>query len=403
MWDPQLGLFGGYVTFAGPAYNPTASISYNSGNKYIESGQAFFVHSSGLAGTLIFKEPSKVDGSNLVTRPVSVGKQLRTNLYVINTGNTHLYDGVIAEFDAAYSNAVDAMDAIKLVNFGENLGIQVADKKLSVERRTELSDRDTIFFNLSQVRVKNYQFEFIAENIGQPGLTGFLEDNYLHTSSIVNMDGTTKVDFNVINDPGSYAADRFRLVFKQTGPVPVTFTSVRASKHNKDILVEWSVENELNIQHYEVEKSADGRNFTKVNEQLARGSGSASIQYNWLDTNPFDGDNFYRIRSVGINSDMKLSQIVKVSLQKQSSVITIFPNPVQEDGIIYVSLANKQAGNYKVSLVNSEGQAMMMKTLNHGGGSSVYAITIDKHIAHGNYLLNVSGDDGNSLTFKVVY
>ena len=295
------------------------------------------------------------------------------------------------------------MDAIKLVNFGENLGIKVLDKKLSVERRSALSAADTIFYNLSQVRVQHYQFEFIAENINQPGFIGFLEDNYLHTSTVVNMEGTTKVDFDVINDPGSYAADRFRLVFKQLGPVPVTFTSVRANKQHKDILVEWKVENELNIHHYDVEKSADGRNFSKVNEQAARGTGSGAVQYNWLDTNPFDGDNFYRIRSVGMNGDLKLSQVVKVNMQKSISGITVFPNPVQEDGIIYVSLANKPVSNYNISLVNTEGQTIMNRTVNHGGGSSVYSITLEKYIAHGNYLLRITGDDDINQTFKIVY
>ena len=404
MWDPQLGTLGGYQTFSGSAPTPGGG-SYGSGNLYIESGQAFFVKSSGLAGTLSFPENSKVDGSNLVARPASSGKQLRTNLYLTTGGANNLYDGGLSEFDGSYSTGVNEMeDAIKLSNFGENIGIKKANKLLSVERMPELTITDTIFYALNHLRIQNYRFEFIPEHIDQPGLTGFLEDNYLHTSTVVSMTGTTMVDFNVVNDPGSYAPDRFRLVFKQIGgPVPVTFTSVRANKQHKDILVEWKVENELNIHHYDVEKSADGRNYSKVNETAARGTGSGVVQYNWLDTNPWDGDNFYRIRSVGMNADVKLSQVVKVNMEKLPSAITVFPNPVREDGILYVSLDNKAAGNYQVSLVNTAGQSVMRKTLNHGGGSSVYSIIPEKTVAHGNYLLTITGDDNINLTFKVVY
>jgi len=406
MWDPQLGSLGGYQTFTGPnPYSVTpGGASYNSGNYYIESGQAFFVHSSGPGGTLSFNEPAKVDGSNLVLRTVTTAKQLRTNIYVNTSGTLNLFDGVLSQFDDSYSNSIDALDAVKLVNFSENLAMKVGDTKLSVERRTELSEADTIFYNLSQVRVQNYQFEFIPENIGQPGLTGFLEDNYLHTSTPVSMESTTKVDFNVVNDPGSYAADRFRLVFKQLGPVPVTFTSVRANKQNKNILVEWKVDNELNIHHYDVEKSADGHSFSKVHEELARGNnGAGSIQYNWLDTNPWDGDNFYRIRSIGAGNENKLSQVVKVNMAKLPSAITVFPNPVAEDGILYVGLDNKPAGNYQVSIVNAAGQTVSRKTLNHAGGNSVFSIVFDKHIAHGNYMINITGSDNVSTVFKIVY
>ena len=410
MWDPNLagsnGL-GSYQTFTGgPVYTATpGGGSYTSGNYYIESGQGFFVHSSGPVGSLSFVEASKVDGSNLVVRPAGTGKQLRTNIYLANGGTESLFDGVMNEFDGTYSNTVDDLDALKLSNFGENLGIKKEDKLLSVERVPELTVTDTIFYALNHLKIRDYEFEFIAANINQPGLTGFLEDNYLHTSTVVSMEGTTKVSFSVVNDAGSYASDRFRLVFKQIGgPVPVTFSSVRANKQNRDILVEWKVENELNIHHYDVEKSADGRVFSKVNETAARGTGSgATLDYNWLDTNPWDGDNFYRIRSVGINSNIKLSQIVKVNMQKLPTGITVYPNPVREDGLLYVSLENKPAGSYGVMLVNTLGQTIVKQTLNHAGGSSVYTIMPDKAVAHGNYLLNITGDDNVNLTFKVVY
>ena len=403
LWDPYLGSLGGYVTFAGPSYTPTPSLSYTS-NKFIESGQAFFVRSSGPAGTLSFPEVSKVSGSYLVSRPAAPGKQLQANLYLIDAGGRNLYDGVTSEFDGSYSNTVDNQDALKLSNFGENLGIRRNDKTLSVERMKELVKTDTIFYNLGQMRVKHYQFEFTPDNIGQTGLAAFLEDRYLNIKTPVSLTDITTVDFTIINEPGSYAPDRFRIVFALAGPVPVTFSSIRANRQRNDILVEWKVENELNIAHYDVEKSADGLNFSKVNETAARGNGSgAAIQYNWLDTNPFDGNNFYRIRSVGISNEAKLSQIVKVDMGKLPASITVFPNPVREDGMLYIGLSNQPAGVYQLALVNSTGQTMMKQSLNHAGGNSVYSIMMDKYVAHGNYLVNIAGNNNVKLTFKVVY
>lgn len=198
---------------------------------------------------------------------------------------------------------------------------------MSVEHHSNLAESDTVFYNLGQVRAKTYQFEFVAENIAPTGLAAFLEDTYLNTKTPVSLTGTTLVDFNVIDEPGSYASDRFRLVLGRAAPVPVTFTSIRANKHDRNtIMVEWKVDNELNIHHYELERSADGRNFSKVNEQAARGNGSgAALVYNWLDINPLEGDNFYRVRSVGIANDNKLSQVVKVNMGKLPSEITVFP------------------------------------------------------------------------------
>ena len=100
---------------------------------------------------------------------------------------------------------------------------------------------------------------------------------------------------------------------------------------------------------------------------------------------------------------MKVSQIVKVNIGKVPAVITVFPNPVREDGMLYISLSNQPAGDYQLILVNSGGQTMMKQSLNHAGGNSVYSIAIDKYVAHGNYLVNITGNDNVKLTFKIVY
>ncbi len=88
---------------------------------------------------------------------------------------------------------------------------------------------------------------------------------------------------------------------------------------------------------------------------------------------------------------------------KLPSGITVFPNPVNEDGVVHINLSNKPAGNYQVNLVNSKGQVMMKKVLNHAGGSSVYSMTMGKYISHGNYLLIISDEEGGKVTEKLVY
>ena len=46
----------------------------------------------------------------------------------------------------------------------------------------------------------------------------------------------------------------------------------------------------------------------------------------------------------------------------------------------------------------------MKQSLNHTGGNAVYNITLDKYVAHGNYLVSVIGPDNHvKLTNKVVY
>ncbi len=62
----------------------------------------------------------------------------------------------------------------------------------------------------------------------------------------------------------SKATNWFSVIFRPLAILPVTISSLKATLKEADILVEWKVENELNISKYEVEKSADGINFSKA-------------------------------------------------------------------------------------------------------------------------------------------
>lgn len=407
LWDPKLGTYGGYQVFVGPGYvaSPGGG-SYGGGNKFIESGQAFFAVATAGAPphNITLNESNKVDGSFQVARTAGFEKQLSTRLYAVNAGNASLFDGVRVDFDGSYSNTIDDNDAPKLSNFGENIGMLRDGKTISVERRSEIVSSDTIFYQFGQLRQQEYQLEFTAENVANPALTAILEDAYLQSSTAIALDAVTNVSFMVNADPASKAADRFRLVFRQLGPVPVSFSSISAERQDKNILVSWKVENELNIHHYVIERSANGRTFNEIGTKVAVGTGNgASLYYSWLDQQTLTGNNFYRIKSVGNNGETKLSEIVKVNMADEPSSITVFPNPVKEDGVISLSMVNEPEGTYKVNLVNARGQVILRRTINHVGGNTVYTIKLNNTIAHGNYVLQVSEGNKVKSTFKILY
>lgn len=406
LWDPKMGAFGGYQTFSGPTYTATpGGGSYSGGNKFIESGQAFFVvaNSSVVPHNINFAEANKVAGGFQVQRTVTTGKQLRTQFYsVSSTGDTNLTDGTLIEFDATYSNMVDDLDAPKLSNFGENFGIINAGKAISVERRAEIVETDTLFFQLGQLKQQEYQLEFIAQELAMPGLAAFLEDKFLNSSTIILLEGTTVVNFTVTADAASRSQDRFRIVFKPLGPVPVTFLSVTAVPVNKAVLVSWKVDNETNIERYEIERSADGRSFVKLGTQLASGSnGAGNLSYSYTDVAPFTGENFYRIKSVGTGADVKYSEVVSVNMAGGTQQIVIYPNPVK-DGFVTLSLIDEPKATYLIKLLTNSGQTVLTKQVNHPGGSQKVTIDIGKNLAKGFYAIEVYGPKMKKRIFKLL-
>lgn len=68
-------------------------------------------------------------------------------------------------FDRSYSNDVDVNDAVKLNNSSENFGISRNGKTLVIESRRPAAENDVINYKMGQVRVQQYELEFIPENM----------------------------------------------------------------------------------------------------------------------------------------------------------------------------------------------------------------------------------------------
>jgi hypothetical protein len=309
-------------------------------------------------------------------------------------------DGTLHQYNDDYNNGIDGMDARKFFNSADNLSIMSGGKDLIIERRQPITHEDTVFYRLKGISSPKYQLEFVAKNLSANGLQGFAEDIYLHTTTPLNLEGVTKIEFSVTSAAGSYAPDRFRVVFKTAVALPVTFVSLKAYNKNADIAVEWKVENESNMKHYEVEKATDGINFTKMMTLAAINTGATG--YSWLDQHPNVGYNYYRIRSVDVQGKANYTQVVKVLVTRGTPQITIHPNPIT-DGIINLHLINQPAGMYGIRLLNPAGQLITGKQITHADGSSTEKITWDYKLARGLYHLEVTKPDGKLKIINVMY
>ena len=426
VWDPRVGSsynYGAFVTFLFDGTN--YEVGTNGGGSYpangtifnyLQSGQAFFMQTApGSPGTVTFSESAKAVNASftsIFTRQASgaritsgsrVVSTLRTSLNTVNAdGSTKdLVDGVLDQFDDSYSNAIDRLDARKMPNTGENLSIKTAGTLLVIERKHTVVQDDTIHLNLTNERVQQYRYHFEAQNMSTTA-QGFVIDKYKQTSTPLNLGGTTDYDFSVENIAGSYAPDRFMIVFSPLKVLPVTFTSIKAYRQDKNIEVEWRVSNESNIKEYQAEKSVNGIDFTTLSVVKPTNNNGGSAVYVQPDTKPVTGDNYYRIRSIDMNGAISYTTIVKVTIADSRQDINIYPNPIT-DGQIHLQFLNEPVGKYGLRLLNSLGQVILSKQVTHADGTTTDLIRWNFNLAHGMYKLEVTQPDGTIKVINVLY
>ena len=408
VWDPLVAGaygYGGYQLLSSSnAWKPSpgGTTNYPTGIPYtkIQSGQAFFVYSTG-GGNVSFAESNKLSGTGMVYRLTDNSQSgfVRTWLY---DANDNMYDGNVVAFNPAYSNGFDADDALKLDNATENFGITRNGKTLALEARGNVTGTDTVFYNFTNLKTHAYQLRFAPENMEGSGLMAYLVDQFTGLTTMVNLSGNTQVDFTVTSDPASAAPGRFYLVFNQPVIVPVAAIGISATRNSDgSIKVNWNVENETGIDHYEVERGADGQNLGSIETTGPSSNNGGNAWYNYIDNRPLKGNNFYRIRSVGLSGNVKYSVIVKVSDVKDEPAISIYPNPVV-DKIMNISFTGQPAGTYHILLSNKLGQVVYRANVEIAGSTSTTrSVVLGNEINTGIYQLEISSKD-SKFTEQVI-
>ncbi|MFT3681079.1 MAG: YDG domain-containing protein [Ferruginibacter sp.] len=312
IWDAKMGATGGYETFPGidDFAASTGGGSWASGevNSKIQSGQAFFVSATGSAGSVTLAENSKTTTSSTKgLRPAaqSTVAKLKTRLFA----GDKAYDANVVVFDNKYQNTIDANDAPKFDNPGENFAIVSEGKQLAAEARQPIGTEATsIVYSMKNMQQRDYSLEFTATNLGSG--EAYLEDKYLGTKTPVSLSGVTKVSFSVTADPQSAAATRFQLVLRpaaapavdnriaaisvypnpvETGTMNVQFVKQAKGKYNLKL-----VDLSGRVVYSSVREHAGGSAAQSVQLPSAIGRGS----YQLVITNP---DKTKQVQQIFIN------------------------------------------------------------------------------------------------------
>jgi len=405
IWNPRGGLYGLgqfelYVRSGANFVQSPGGTILNT----IESGQAFFLQNSSTTtpGSITIKESDKIIGSRLGGRAGVTSPTLEINLFSNDAVNQALLDGVLLNFDAAYSNSLDNNDVRKISNTYDNISLKLGTDNLAVERRAVLTATDTIRLNIAGMRVAAYKLQIDPSVLGNLALNAFLVDKFLASETALSLIAVTNMPFSITNDAGSRRADRFMIVFKQVKPM--RFVKINAVRNtNNTATVNWYTENENNINTYSIERSKDGINFSELGKQMPTANNNGNPYYSFIDAAPDDGINWYRIKTNTINGTTQLSEFAKIGATEilLPSAITIYPNPVQE-GKVHIRFVNEKVGKYQIMVLNMTGQTVYSEVLRLETNNFKKIISVG-NAAAGNYRVTIINEEGaiKKLSFLV--
>lgn len=302
-------------------------------------------------------------------------------------------------YDEANANTLDADDARKMENFGENFGVMRDSIVLAIEKRHIIQQADTVIYDMRWLKKMNYQLVITGAGFGQSNLVGELTDTYTGISTPVNPEGNTVINFTVNNAPASAAVNRFRIILYQPSVLPLQFISATAAPSGKKVKLEWTVGQQANVQQYAIEKSADGQSFEQVDAQPAQNCSSPACVYAWTDANAWAGYNYYRIKAVDYNGRTQYSTVVKAKMENTGG--TQFSSFIN-GSVIYCALHTAEKANYSFRLHHINGQLLLKKDFYHSGNRTNYQFAIPQQLPAGMYQVTISSQGKTGSTQKIL-
>jgi len=244
---------------------------------------------------------------------------------------------------------------------------------------------------LTQAQIKN--------NIGQTltgsetGLVGYWNfdqgiSNSDNTGLKVAVDNTVSTNNGLLSN-FALTGSTSNYMTHTLVPLPVTFGRFTVTKQGESALLQWQTFMESNTKDFVIERSGNGVNYTDIGSIEAAGNSRTVKNYSFVDANPLEGNNYYRIHERDLDlkstySDVKILAFTKagnliwyttgaktaeVRLQKGSTElysITDLSGHVIRSGRLSggtTTLSGVSGGIYFVKVINAAGAELVTKVL----------------------------------------
>jgi len=181
-----------------------------------------------------------------------------------------------------------------------------------------------------------------------------------------------------------------------TNILPITLTKFTAKKINNGTFLNWATASEINNDYFEVERSLDVLNFTKIGAVDGAGDSKNTLNYSFTDEFPVNGNNYYRLKQVDKDGTSSFSEVLAVnfSLKNDAEELVVYPNPATS----FVSINREPNANEKleVKIYNLQGELVLSEKIESSSEIKVSVLNLKTGI----FILKMTDLNTNKIVGK---
>ncbi|HKH60110.1 MAG TPA: T9SS type A sorting domain-containing protein [Flavitalea sp.] len=182
--------------------------------------------------------------------------------------------------------------------------------------------------------------------------------------------------------------------------LPITLLDFVGQLKQHNIVLDWKTSFESNSSGFEIERSYDGNNFTKIGFLKAAGNSSITRSYTFTDKEITQINNYYRLRQVDLDGKFTYSKVIVIKNAVTAKMpFTLLNNPVQSS--IDIQFGETGEGTVQVRLTDVSGKLIKAWNGAKVANRRVRIDITDRNLSKGVYILHASVN-GKEYSEKVI-
>lgn len=174
----------------------------------------------------------------------------------------------------------------------------------------------------------------------------------------------------------------------EVSTLPVTLVDFRGEKAGSANKLFWTTSTEINNKGFELQRSADGRNFTALTfiaSKAENGNSNATLNYSYNDLRPLSGNNYYRLKQIDKDGKTTYSDIVILKAKVTDITISsVYPNPASRE--LKMIITSPKAEKVTIVVTDLTGKVIMQQNVQLVIGDNQSRMNVQQ-LAAGTYLI----------------
>lgn len=180
--------------------------------------------------------------------------------------------------------------------------------------------------------------------------------------------------------------------FSSSGLLPITLVDFTPTQVGNTIALKWETASEKDNAYMEVQRSKDGIHFIALHQEKGHGTTGEPQHYDWVDTRPLPGTNYYRLKQVDYNGNYEYHKIESIEFKGKTADPGLQLYPTEVKDVLTVVLESPTSEDASLLVVDALGRVVQRHRL--AIGSTLEEVQLSA-LPRGQYFITLQS--GNSL------